>query len=138
MGKKNTPSLDGVGWLGLDDEAAGDGDDLAGHVAGVIADEEAHPFGDFLGGGEASHGDVFVEAGEGVFAEAGDHVGFDTAWSDGVDTDAAVRELFGEGAGEGFNGAFGGAVGDLAGGGVPAPDGAEVEDDALLAVDHAW
>ena len=60
------------------------------------------------------------------------------AGRNGVDADAAVGNFLRQGAGEGVDGAFGGAVGHFAGGGVAAPDGAEVDDDAFLAGEHLW
>lgn len=44
----------------LDDKAAGNGDHLAGHIGGFIANEEAHPFGNFFRRGIAAHRHVFV------------------------------------------------------------------------------
>ena len=117
-------------------KAAGHGDDLAGDVAGLVADEVAGEACDFVGVGVTVHWHVGVEDGVGFFAELFHHVGMDNAGCDGVDADAAVGHFLSQRAREGVDGAFGGAVADFATGGVAAPDGADVEDDASLSGDH--
>ncbi|HLU35131.1 MAG TPA: hypothetical protein VKZ61_05115, partial [Thermomicrobiales bacterium] len=94
--------------VSLERRAAGDGDDLAGDVAGIVGGEEDVGGGELGGLAGASERCVLAERLLHLLVHGrDDERGPDRARSDGVDADALFDDLLLEGAGEGDNAALG-------------------------------
>src|SRR5580658_2395994 len=131
------PCADGV-WrranaCGL--EAAGDGENFAGHVFGVGRSEIDGSGGDVVGlADEAQRGLRLNKFAEITFHEACgvDAFGLDHPGVDGIDADLARAEFLGKRAGDDVDGALGGGVDGGVGRSQPADRGADIDDAAAL------
>ena len=109
----------------------------AGHEAAVLAGEEGHPAGDFLGHAEPADRDLGDDLLQHRCGHGGDHVGVDIARRDRVDCHPELRAFLRQRLGEAVDAGLGGGIVDLAVLPRLPVDRADVDDPAPAALAHA-
>ena len=122
-----------------DGDAAVDEEGLAGDVGGSFAGEEEEGAVEIAGFAWSAEGDAFAEVIDPACVVVHDAVlfGAEPAWGEAIDGDVVGAPVGGETHGELFDAAAAGSVWGEAGVTGDAGDGADVDDAAGLALDHA-
>ena len=96
-------------------QAAVDGDDLSGDVAGGVGGQEADDGGDFIGLSETLHGDHGFDDFLDLVGQDVGHIGGDESGGDTIDGDPAFGKFLGRRLGQADQAGLGGRIVALAG-----------------------